>query len=71
LSHDLLLVGASHLLLIRHKKYVIFDFQRKITNLLFSAVFFEEDKFEECIKECEKAVEVGRENSADFQQIAK
>ncbi|KAK3714378.1 hypothetical protein QZH41_020623, partial [Actinostola sp. cb2023] len=36
-----------------------------------SAVYFEEEKYDECIKECEKAVEIGRSNQADFQLIAK
>ncbi|XP_031560926.1 stress-induced-phosphoprotein 1-like [Actinia tenebrosa] len=45
------------------------------TNITFytnnAAVFFEERKFEECLKECETAVQVGRENKADYIQIAK
>merc|ERR1712130_37874 len=32
---------------------------------------FETKNFEECVKVCEKAVEVGRENRADFKLIAK
>lgn len=36
-----------------------------------AAVYFEQKEYEECIKACEKAVEVGRENRADFKIIAK
>lgn len=36
-----------------------------------AAVYFEQGKFEECIKQCEQAVEVGRENRNDFKIIAK
>ncbi|VDP04904.1 unnamed protein product [Soboliphyme baturini] len=45
------------------------------TNITFysnnAAVFFEEGKFEECIKSCDKAVEVGRENRSDYKLIGK
>ena len=36
-----------------------------------AAVFFEQGKFDECIETCHRAVEVGRENRANFKQIAK
>ncbi|MPC44429.1 Stress-induced-phosphoprotein 1 [Portunus trituberculatus] len=36
-----------------------------------AAVFFEQQKYQECISTCEKAVEVGRENRADFKLISK
>ncbi|KAE9556615.1 hypothetical protein FO519_000021 [Halicephalobus sp. NKZ332] len=36
-----------------------------------AAVFFEEGKFDECIEECKKAVDIGREVQADYTQIAK
>ncbi|CAB4059798.1 STIP1 [Lepeophtheirus salmonis] len=39
------------------------------TNL--AAVYFEEKEFDECIKICEEAIEIGRENRADFKFIAK
>lgn len=32
---------------------------------------YEEKNYEECIATCEKAVEVGRENRADFKLIAR
>ncbi|KAI6189640.1 hypothetical protein M3Y97_00030500 [Aphelenchoides bicaudatus] len=36
-----------------------------------AAVFFEENRFDECIAECEKATEVGREHRASYTLIAK
>ncbi|KAH8266668.1 hypothetical protein KR018_008726, partial [Drosophila ironensis] len=36
-----------------------------------AAVYFERKEFEECIKQCEKGIEVGRENRSDFKLIAK
>ncbi|KAF5306204.1 hypothetical protein FQR65_LT07481 [Abscondita terminalis] len=36
-----------------------------------AAVYFEQKQYETCIKECEKGIEVGRENRADFKLIAK
>ncbi|CAH0550142.1 unnamed protein product [Brassicogethes aeneus] len=36
-----------------------------------AAVHFEQKEFEKCVKECEKGIEVGRENRADFKLIAK
>lgn len=36
-----------------------------------AAVYFEQKEYETCVKECEKAVEVGKENRADFKKVAK
>jgi len=36
-----------------------------------AAVFFEQKNYDKCIQECEKAVEIGRENRADFKLIAR
>ncbi|XP_017775399.1 PREDICTED: stress-induced-phosphoprotein 1 [Nicrophorus vespilloides] len=36
-----------------------------------AAVFFEQKEFEKCIEQCEKGIEIGRENRADFKLIAK
>ncbi|RUS84609.1 hypothetical protein EGW08_007636 [Elysia chlorotica] len=35
------------------------------------AVYYEKDELDECIKTCEQAVEIGRENRVDFKVIAK
>lgn len=36
-----------------------------------AAVYFEQKEYEKCISECEKGIEIGRENRADFKLIAK
>lgn len=38
---------------------------------LFLAVLFEQEKFEECIKVCETAIERGRELRCDYKLIAR
>lgn len=39
--------------------------------LNIAAVYFEQKEYEKCISQCENAIEVGRENRADFKLIAK
>ena len=36
-----------------------------------AAVYFEQKEYEKCIDQCIKAIEIGRENRADFKLIAK
>ena len=50
--------------------YLLFPVVRRLW-WYFAAVYFEQGEYEKCIAECEKAVEVGREQRADFTIIAK
>ncbi|GAB6026107.1 Stress-induced-phosphoprotein 1 [Chamberlinius hualienensis] len=40
-----------------------------LTNV--AAIYFEQKKYDECIEECAKAIDIGRENRADFKIIAR
>ncbi|XP_043253243.1 stress-induced-phosphoprotein 1 isoform X2 [Colletes gigas] len=57
---------------LRHyNKAVELDPTEIIYLLNIAAVNFEQKEYEKCIAQCEKAIEVGRENRADFKLIAK
>lgn len=57
---------------IKHYKQAI---EHDPTDITFynnlAAVYFEQKEYEKCIQECEKGIEIGRENRADFKLIAK
>lgn len=38
---------------------------------LFSAVYFEQGKYDDCIEECNKAITLGREQMAGYKIIGK
>uniref|UniRef100_A0A8D8SRS7 Stress-induced-phosphoprotein 1 n=3 Tax=Cacopsylla melanoneura TaxID=428564 RepID=A0A8D8SRS7_9HEMI len=57
--------------LVHYNKAIEFDpsditFQNNI-----AAVYFERKEYDQCIEQCKKAVDIGRENRADFKLIAK
>lgn len=54
-----------------YDKAVKLDPKEIIFLLNIAAVFFEQKEYERCIAQCEKAIDVGRENRADFKLIAK
>ncbi|XP_078037049.1 stress-induced phosphoprotein 1 [Augochlora pura] len=52
-------------------KAIEFDPGEITYQLNVAAVYFEQKEYEKCIAQCEKAIEVGRWNRADFKLIAK
>ncbi|XP_012233387.1 stress-induced-phosphoprotein 1 [Linepithema humile] len=54
-----------------YNKAVELDSTEIIYLLNIAAVYFEQKEYEKCIDQCSKAIEVGRENRADFKLIAK
>ncbi|XP_076765953.1 stress-induced phosphoprotein 1 [Xylocopa sonorina] len=54
-----------------YNKAVELDPTEIIYLLNIAAVYFEQKEYEKCISQCEMAIEVGRENRADFKLIAK
>lgn len=54
-----------------YNKAVELDSTEIVYLLNIAAVYFEQKEYEKCINQCEKAIEVGRENRADFKLIAK
>lgn len=57
--------------LVNYNKALEFDPTDITFHNNIAAVYFEQKEFDKCIKECEKAIDVGRENRADFKLIAK
>ncbi|XP_034173674.1 stress-induced phosphoprotein 1 [Osmia lignaria lignaria] len=54
-----------------YNKAVELDPTEIIYLLNIAAVYFEQKEYDKCIEQCNKAIEVGRENRADFKLIAK
>ncbi|XP_012527347.1 stress-induced-phosphoprotein 1 [Monomorium pharaonis] len=54
-----------------YNKAVELDSTEIVYLLNIAAVYFEQKEYEKCIAQCEKAIETGRENRADFKLIAK
>jgi tetratricopeptide (TPR) repeat protein len=57
--------------LTHYNKAVELDPTEITYHLNIAAVYFEQKEYEKCISQCEKAIEIGRENRADFKLIAK
>ncbi|CAF4670310.1 unnamed protein product [Rotaria sp. Silwood2] len=51
--------------------FVFFNFHTFDQICYFLAVYFEQKRWDDCIKECEKSIDIGRENKADYKFIAK
>ena len=54
-----------------YKKAIELDGSNMTYRTNVAAVYFEEKKYQECIDECLAAIEIGRENRADYKLIAK
>lgn len=54
-----------------YNKAIELDSTEIVYLLNIAAVYFEQKEYQKCIAQCEKAIEVGRENRADFKLIAK
>lgn len=57
--------------LVHYNRAIEFDPTEMTYYLNKAAVYFEKKCYLECISECEKAINIGRENRADFKLIAK
>ncbi|XP_011693913.1 PREDICTED: stress-induced-phosphoprotein 1 [Wasmannia auropunctata] len=54
-----------------YNKAVELDSTEIVYLLNIAAVYFEQKEYDRCIAQCERAIETGRENRADFKLIAK
>lgn len=54
-----------------YNKAVELDPTEIVYLLNIAAVYFEQKEYDKCIAQCERAIDVGRENRADFKLIAK
>ncbi|KAK7582486.1 hypothetical protein V9T40_013931 [Parthenolecanium corni] len=57
--------------LIHYNKAIELDPKNMSYYTNIAAVYFEQKEYHKCIEQCEKAIEVGRENRADFKLISK
>lgn len=57
--------------LTHYNKAVELDPTEIVYLLNIAAVYFEQKEYDKCISQCEQAIEIGRENRADFKLIAK
>ncbi|KAI4502027.1 hypothetical protein M0802_002709 [Mischocyttarus mexicanus] len=57
--------------LLHYNKAVQLDPTEIVYLLNIAAVYFEQKEYDKCICQCEKAIDLGRENRADFKLIAK
>jgi len=50
---------------------LVYELDVNLMILSLLAVRIEQKQYEKCVEDCEKAVEVGRENKTDFKLIGK